>query len=73
MSKHVMMLSCLLVVGLASPTFAARSFYTVGSEIHSAYAGNVATLSAVRLRANGSTNPTSLTPQGIGNQTGTLR
>ena len=56
----------------ATPAFAASTFQNTCSQIHFAYSGNNATLSAVCLRANGTANQTSLTLQGISNQNGKL-
>jgi hypothetical protein len=72
MSNRVLLLTCLLAAAGATPSFAASNFPNSCSQINFAYAGNAPTISAVCLRSNGSPNPTSLTIQGIGNQTGTL-
>ncbi|MEA2695551.1 MAG: hypothetical protein QOJ16_4938 [Acidobacteriota bacterium] len=71
MSKRILCAAFLLAV-VASTAFAASSFQNTCSGITFAYVNNQAALQAVCLRADGSSNPSTLILQGIGNQNGTL-
>lgn len=72
MLKRVVFSACLVTAAAATPAFAASTFQNTCSDIHFAYNGNAAALSATCLRANGTANVTSLALQGIGNNNGNL-
>jgi hypothetical protein len=73
LSKHILLLTCLLGTVGVSPAFASSTFQNTCSQIAFAHGGNAPTISAVCLRANGTANPTSLTLQGISNKNGVLK
>lgn len=62
---------CVLAIAV-TPAFAENTYQNTCSEIRFAYSGNKATIQAVCLKADGTTNATSLTLQGISNQNGKL-
>lgn len=66
--KRILFLTCLMTAGAAGQSFAASSFQQTCSQISFAYSGNSPTLNAVCLTANGTAHPTTLTLQGISNQ-----
>jgi hypothetical protein len=70
--KRILFPACLLVAAV-SPALADSTFPNTCSQIEFAYAGNDPTIKAVCLKADGTTNPTSLTIQGINNENGMLK
>lgn len=72
MLKSFIRTSVFLSATFAATAFAGSSFQQTCSNIGFAYTNNQATLQAVCLRANGTSNPTSLVLAGISNQNGTL-
>ncbi len=73
MLKKALSVALVLTATVAATAIAAPStFQGTCSNIQFVYANNQPTLSAVCLRSNGTSNPTTLTLQGISNQGGNL-
>lgn len=72
MLKKILSAGVVLAAVSAAPAFAASSFQYTCSNTSFAYVSNQAALQATCLRANGSSNPTTLILNGISNQNGNL-